>query len=108
MKVYEVVVTDTALEALRKQAEYIAVEQQAPQTASKWLKRVLEKSESLASMPRRYPRALEDRYRAYEIRALVVSSFVLLFTIDEDAQKVVVIGARHGKSLPRPEQLPDD
>lgn len=106
MKKYQVVVSDAAFEAIQGQAQYIAVEQQAPETAARWLKRILEAADTLESTPSRCALALEDRYRPYEVRSLLVASFVLLFTIDEEAGAVVVIGARHEKQLARPGLLP--
>lgn len=103
---YRVIVTDPAFEKIREQARYIAVEQHAPEAASRWLERVLAASDTLAEMPRRCALAPENDYRPYEIRWLGVGTFVLLFTVDETARTVYVIGARHGRRLPRPGELP--
>jgi len=103
---YRVIITDPAIEALRQQAHYLAIEQQVPEIAARWLRRVLDASETLAEMPRRCPLAPEDGYRPYEIRWLGVDSFMLLFTVAEDTKTVWVLGARHSRRLPLPASLP--
>ena len=105
---YRVIVTDTAFESIRAQAHYIAVEQQAPEAAVRWLERVFDASDTLSKMPRRCARAPEDAYRPYEIRWLGVGAFMLLFTVVEETKTVWVIAARHGRRLPRPEELPEE
>jgi len=103
-----VLITDAVLERIQEQARYIAVDQQAPEAAVRWLERVFEASDTLAETPRRCPHAPEDNYRSYEIRWLGVGAFMLLFTVVEEARTVWVIGARHGRHLPRPQELPDE
>jgi hypothetical protein len=61
----------------------------------------------LERFPRRAARAQEDELVAYEVRQIVVGTYVLLFTIDDDQRKIRVLGLRHGHRLPRPEDLPD-
>ncbi len=103
---YRVVVTDTALEAIRGQARFIAIDQQLPVTAARWLRRVLDAADTLADMPRRCSLAPEDAYRSYEIRWLDIDDFMLLFTVVEETGTVLVIGARHSRRLPRATDLP--
>jgi len=102
---YKVIVTAPALERIREQATYISVEQGAPEAAALWLQRVLAASNSLSEMPKRCSRAIEDAYCAYEVRSIGVEGFLLLFTITEDTKTVWVIGARHGRQLPRAEGM---
>ena len=105
---YEVRITAPALDRIYEQATYIANEQQAPEIATRWLQRVLNAGDSLGEMPRRCARALEDVFFPYEVRAMVIGQFVLLFTIVEETKTVWVISARHGRQLPRPGDLPAD
>lgn len=102
---YRVTITDVALAAIKEQATYLAVEKQAPEAAERWLERVLEASDTLGEMPYRCAHAPENEYVPYEVRWLGVGSFVLLFTIAEDAQIVYVIGARHSRRLPQLDEL---
>lgn len=102
---YQVIITDSARDSIRDYADYIANEQQAPAAAGHWLTRVFEAADTLAENPRRCALAPEDGYRPYEVRWLGIGEFRLLFTI-VDERVVYVIGARHGRRLPRPEDLP--
>lgn len=63
---YRVIITDPAFEAVLAYARYIAVEEKAPESAARWLDRVLEASETLAVMPRRCGLAPENAHRPYE------------------------------------------
>lgn len=103
---YRVIVTDPAFDAIQAQARYIAIEQQAPEAAQRWLERVFDASDTLAEMPYRCALAAENDFRPYEIRWLGVGDFMLLFTVVEESKTVWVIGARHGRRLPRPASLP--
>jgi len=105
---YTVRITEPALRRIHEQASYIVNEQRAPEVAARWLERVLNAGDTLGEMPRRCPRALEDVLFQYEIRAMLVGQFVLLFTVAEDTKTVWIISARHGPRLPRPEELPLD
>ena len=105
---YRVRIADSALGRIHAQARYIAIEQQAPEIAASWLQRVLKAGDTLSEMPHRCPRGLEDVLFTYDIRAMLVGHFVLLFTIVEESETVWIINARHGRQLPRPDELPID
>jgi plasmid stabilization system protein ParE len=102
---YEVHLTETALEAIRAQARYIAVDARSPQNAQRWLEAILDAIDSLAQFPGRAAKAEEDRYVDYEVRQLVMGQHLLLFTVDEDRHSVWVLSLRHGHRLPRPGEL---
>lgn len=104
MKTYRVVITDAAFARIREQARYIAVEGQAPLNAERWLSRVLA-ADSLDTMPRRCAKPIESELRSFEIRAIHIDGYMLLFTVDDESATVTVIGARHGRQLPRPDEL---
>jgi plasmid stabilization system protein ParE len=104
---YRVVLTPTAREKIFQQARYLAVEQQTPGTAARWLKRILTASETLTTMPRRCPMAPESIYRPYEIRWLGIGDFMLIFTIREESKTVWVLTARSSRQLPKPQDLPE-
>jgi hypothetical protein len=85
---YAVEVTDTAFEATRAQARYIAVDRQAPLNASRWLNKVWDVVDSLETFPRRHNLATEDAYKTYEVRRALVGDYLILFTVDDAASKV--------------------
>ena len=101
---YRVDITDEALSKIRTQAKYIANDCQSPLNAARWLSQVLLAAESLATMPRRCPLAPEDGFFVFEVRALLVDGFLLLFTIDDGTKSVRILNARHARQLP--EQQP--
>ncbi len=103
---YRVIITDQALARIDEQTAYIAVEAEAPLNAARWLSRVLAAADTLGSMPRRCPKAPESGHHPFELRALNIDGFLLLFTIDDDDRTVRVLNARHGRQLPRPDELP--
>lgn len=104
---YRVEVTDQAYVAIRQYTRYIAVECESPLNAARWLEKVWDAVDSLERWPRRCPLAPEDQFRPYEIRMRIVGDHLLLFTVDNDAKAVWVIGFRHGHRLPRSGELPD-
>lgn len=62
---------------------------------------------SLDHAPRRNALAEEDRYRDYEIRRPIIGHYLALYTVDDAASVVHIIGFRHGSRLPRLGDLPD-
>ncbi len=86
---------------------YIAIDRQAPLNASRWLEQVWDAIDGLEEMPNRHNLAPENDYKPYEVRRALVGDYLVLFTIDNSAGKVWVIGFRHGSRLPRPDELPD-
>ena len=104
---YAVEITEAAEVAIIEQARYIAIERRSPENAQRWLGRVWDTVDSLEQMPRRGVLAPEDQYLPYEVRMLIVGSHLLLYTVLESHKKVFVVGFRHGKRLPRPDDLPE-
>lgn len=105
---YTIDVAEEAIARIRAQARYIAVEEQAPLNAERWLLRVLAAADSLEQFPRRCPMAAEAEACNFEVRALNIDGFLLLFTINDELKKVRVVTARHGRQLPRPDGLPNE
>lgn len=103
--IYRVIITEQALARIDEQTAYIAVEANAPLNAARWLSRVLAAADTLESMPRRCPKAPEDGHHPFEVRALNIDGFLLLFTINDDDRTVRVLNARHARQLPRPDEL---
>lgn len=102
---YRVFITPEAKQRILEQAQYIATEQGAPDRAAEWLGRIFTKAESLEDMPRRFPRAPEDTWCDQEIRHLPIGQFILYFTIDDEAETVTVVHARHGRQLSHPDDF---
>jgi mRNA-degrading endonuclease RelE of RelBE toxin-antitoxin system len=103
---YTVEVTKTAFELIQDQARYIAADCHAPLNASRWLEQIWDVVDGLESLPERHNFAPENDYKTYEVRRVLAGEYLILFTIDEPAKKVWVIGFRHGSRLPRPLDIP--
>ena len=88
--------------------QHIATEQEEPERAAQWLRRIFDKIDGLAKMPRRYQKATEDAWRDYEIRRVSIGQFILFFTIVEEAKTVWVIHAKHVRQKTRGQDLPGD
>lgn len=104
---YRVDVSRLARDAIRENVRFIAIERQAPLNAERWLQRVWDAIDSLEYFPYRCPLAPENEHRPYEIRMRLIGDYLLLFSVDEPAKVVHIIGFRHGARLPRPSELPD-
>jgi mRNA-degrading endonuclease RelE of RelBE toxin-antitoxin system len=102
---YIVEITAAASEAIHAQARYIAVDCQAPLNGGRWLEQVWDAIDGLEFMPNRHNLASDSAFRPYEIRRILVGDYLILFTINETAKTVTVIGFRHGSRLPRPDNL---
>jgi toxin ParE1/3/4 len=105
---YSVEITDSAYEAILAHARYIAVDCQAPLNASRWLEKLWDAIDALEQMPERHNLAPESAYKNYEVRRVLLGDYMILFTIDQPARKVWVIGFRHGSRLARPRNLPEE
>ena len=62
--------------------------------------------QKLSRMPRRFELAEGNRYRSYEIRRQMIDRYIALYTIDDNAGIVWIIGFCHGSRLPRTDELP--
>ena len=92
---YTVVISAAARREIFAQARYIAIDANAPLNASRWLGVVWSVILDLESLPRRHPLAAENAFRPYEVRRVLIGSFRILFTVNDLAQQVIVIGGRH-------------
>jgi plasmid stabilization system protein ParE len=100
---FRVIIAATALARIDEQARFIAVEAQAPLNAARWLGRVFAAVTTLETLPRRCPKAPEDGHHPFEIRALDVDGFLLIFTVHDTERTVYVLNARHSRQLPQPD-----
>ncbi len=100
--------TPKAYDSIDAYLDFIAIEQQAPLNAQRWLKKVLRAVITLRSFPHRCQLAPENQFRTYEIRMLRVNRCIFLYTIDEHERVVRVFGFRHASQLPRPDELPEN
>ncbi|NOZ38702.1 MAG: type II toxin-antitoxin system RelE/ParE family toxin [Planctomycetes bacterium] len=105
---YRLIVSLEAFEALDSFVDYIAVDQQSPLNAERWLAKALKSLRSLRKFPHRCPPAPENDQYIHTIRMLIVDRCLFVFRVDEEAKAVRVLDFRHGSQLPRPLNLPSD
>lgn len=97
---YEVRLSQEALRSIEEQYLYISNVAHAPLTGMRWFDRIVEAANSLENMPRRCALAAESADMPFEVRALNVDGFLLLFKIEDDRKLVTILFARHGRQLP--------
>jgi toxin ParE1/3/4 len=105
---YRVIVTSEALASVEELLDYIAIDQQSPLTAQRWWRKAYAAVMTLEKMPHRCPYAPENAHRDYTIRMLIVDRCMFIYTVDDEARVVRVIGFRHGSQLPQSDELPDN
>jgi plasmid stabilization system protein ParE len=106
VKRYAVEVADVALAAIAEQARYLNEQGRSAEAARRWLEGIWRAVDSLELWPLRASRAEEDDYVPYEVRRIIVGDQLLLFTVDEARQAVVIVGLRHGRQQVRWDELP--
>lgn len=92
---YRVVVTSEAEQDLDELFRFVALDN--PAAARKVVAVLRKRVKTLASMPKRCPRAPEDGLDGLEIRHLVHGRYRIIFGID--GKTVVVLQVRHGARL---------
>ncbi len=100
MKKYRVVLAPAALDALTAYVDYIAVDQQSPLVAERWLQKAWSKVLTLRAFPHRCALAPENAKSRHEVRALRVDRCLFLYRVDETARTVRVLAFRHGSQMP--------
>lgn len=108
MNQYQVLVSPRTRQQIRDYAMHIAQQSGSLTIAEQWTDRIFTGIERLEYFPRRFVRAEEHQHRDYDIYRQVIGNYLVLYTIDETAAAVRVIGFRHGARLPRPGELPAD
>jgi len=108
MKRYRVIVSPRAHDQIERQTLYIGRHSGSARIARQWATRVYAAIDRLDHFPYRFDLAEEDVFRDYAIHRVVVGNCIVLYTVDEEATAVRVIGFRHGARLPRPNELPSD
>jgi plasmid stabilization system protein ParE len=94
-----VVVTPEAERDLDELFRFVALDN--PAAARKFVAGLRKRLKTLASMPKRCPRAPEDGLDGLEIRHLVHGRYRIIFGID--GKTVVILQVRHGTRLPTTE-----
>jgi plasmid stabilization system protein ParE len=102
MKHHKILIPDSVKLALQNQVDYIALEQQEPAIAIKWLGGIIEAINSLSNLPERCAIAPENarfKKNSQIIRHLIYKkSFRIIFTIEKN--EVKILSVRHGARLP--------
>ena len=106
MTEYSVAVSPLAAEKIAEYAYYIATRSGSARIAERWIDRVYATIQRLRYSPHRFEYAEENSHRDYDIHRQIIGEYLALYTIDDEIKSVNVIGFRHGRRLPRAEELP--
>lgn len=102
-KTHRIYISDNVQKSLKKQADYIAFEQQNPVIAEKWLDGLVKAIESLSTIPNRCPIAPENSYIYNNSKSVIrhfiyKKSFRIIFTVVKN--EVRILSVKHGAQLP--------
>ncbi len=94
---YTVHITNEAWKPIRAQVHYIAIENHAPENASRWLARLLDAVATLEQLPQRHVVANDPSttHNATVYRMLFERSYFLFYPIDDDRGYIDVVSFRH-------------
>ena len=106
MKQYSVRYSPRVVDQIYAYADNIARKSKSVEIAERWVDFVYTSIDRLEYNPQRFALAEENDHRDYEIHRQIIGSYLALYSIDETANVVRIIGFRHGRQLPRPKQLP--
>lgn len=96
---YKVVVSPDAERDFDTLFRFVALDN--PAAARAFVAGLRKRLKTLTAMPKRCPRAPEDRLDGLEIRHLIHGRYRIIFAID--GKTVVILQIRHGARLPRRE-----
>jgi plasmid stabilization system protein ParE len=100
---YSVHFTAEAWEPIQAQVRYIAIENRAPQNASRWLSRLLDAIDALEQLPQRNGLD-EQQTHALGVdvyRMVFERTYLVFYTIDPKLSRVNIVSFRHGaKQMP--------
>ena len=89
--IYEVEVSQQADSDLREIFEYIALELQSPENASRQLDHLEEQILSLDTMPERYRKYEKEPWKSRGLHVLPVDNYVVLYISDSNKKVVTIL-----------------
>ncbi len=89
--IYEVEVSEQADNDLRGIFEYIALELQSPENASRQLDHLEEQILSLDTMPERYRKYEKEPWKSRGLHVLPVDNYVVLYISDSNKKVVTIL-----------------
>ena len=94
---YDLVITDPAESDMIDIGLYVAQTLGSPIASQNLLNELDNHILSLEVMPKRYPLVLNSRLARLGIRSIPVKNYLIFYTVDDDAQSVVIIRVLYGK-----------
>lgn len=94
---YRLVIAPEAYDELDQFIEYLAIDQQSPLIAQRWLEKALASLRTLKTFPHRCPPAPENAYYQGLIRMLIIDRGLFLYRVDEANQTVRILRFRHAR-----------
>ena len=104
MKTYQVIFDVEALADAQTAAAFIATT--APLNAARWYAKLTKAISTLATFPKRCPKAPEAATLNMDLRQLIFCNYRIIFIVDDDTVHIVHI--RHAARLPLGQDPPDD
>ena len=98
MEVYDVLFMKAAAEDLEEIFEYISYELTEPKTAQNTVDLIEKEISSLSTLPRRCPERNIGVYAGKGYRELVVKNFTVIYRIDEEKKRVLIVTIRYSRS----------
>lgn len=97
MSTYAVRFTQPAANDLYEIARYISEDLHEPQTARALVQRIQKAVYELAELPMRHAVVADERLAALGIREMPFESYLVFYTVAEEAQSVMVLRALHSR-----------
>src|SRR4051794_30138882 len=89
---FRVVITDRALKDLREIRDYIA--RKSPDNAADFLRKILDRIDTIEGSPEAYPKAPEDDVVPYTLRQYILKPYRILYRVQ--GKNVQILHVRHG------------
>ena len=94
---YKVIMTKPARTDIARIGRYIAMELHSPQSASALVEYIQAAVHGLKNMPKRHALVADERLAFSGIRAIPIKNYLVFYTVDDDAQTVVIQRVLYGR-----------
>lgn len=93
---FQIDITEPALEDAEEYVLFIRIRKKEPEAAARWFRGLVHAIYSLEELPERCPIIPEQRHFPIEIRHLQYFSHRIIYSIDAEAQRVLIYRIYHG------------
>ena len=93
---WKIVYSAQAVEDLKSIYEYIAYELLVPDTAAKFIKRIMEMINTLDDMPMKYCVYDKEPWKSKKLRYLIAEKYIIFYLPKEEAKTVNIVRIIYG------------